>query len=97
MASQLLPPPNLHVDVFDETGGQLLGRAMLLFEPAPIEGLATRGVLHPDREFGLEPGAHYLRLPTNEGWQVELRASERPGAYAVVASSTPVFVPVGGE
>lgn len=97
MASQLLPPPNLHVDVFDETGGQLLGRAMLLFEPAPIEGLATRGVLHPDREFGLAPGAHYLRLPTNEGWQVELRASERPGAYAVVASSTPVFVPVGGE
>ncbi|MCC6237174.1 MAG: hypothetical protein IT299_06335 [Dehalococcoidia bacterium] len=97
MTTQLTLPPNLHVDVFDESGGRLLGRAMLLFEPAPIEGLATRGWLQPDRDFGLVPGIHHLRLPSNEGWQVELQASERPGAYSVVAPSTPVSVSVGGE
>jgi hypothetical protein len=93
-----LPPGNLRVEVYDQLGGRLLGRAMLRIEPAPPDGEAQRARLEPDREFELEPGSHYyLRLPSAEGWQVELREGERAGSFAVVAPSTPMSAAVGGE
>lgn len=90
------PPGNLKVEVFDELGGRLLGRAMLRIEPAPADGQAQRARLDPDPQLGLHPGAHYLRLPSGEGWQVELRPAEGD-SFAVMAPATPMSAAVGGE
>lgn len=91
------PPGNLRVDVFDELGGRLLGRGLLRIEPAPADGQAQRARLDPDSRASLEAGPHYLRLPSGEGWQVELRADARAGWYAVMAPATPMSAAVGGE
>jgi hypothetical protein len=97
MPSVTLAPGNLRVEIFDELGGRLLGRAMLRIEPAPTDGQAQRARLVPDREASLSAGSHYLRLPSGEGWQVELREGEAAGSFAVVAFSTPLSAAVGGE
>ncbi len=97
MSTLTVAPGNLHVEVYDELGGRLLGRAMLRIEPAPTEGHALRAHLATDRDLQLEAGDHYLRLPSAEGWQVELRPSQQANEFAVVAPSTPMSAAVGGE
>ncbi len=90
---------NLRVDIFDQLGGQLLGRAMLLIEPAPNEGRVERARLEPGAELVLHAGPHYLRLPSGEGWQVELRAlrAGEVDSFGVMAAATPMSAAVGGE
>ncbi len=88
---------NLRVDVFDELGGRLLGHAMLRIEPAPLSGHVRRARLEPDPPLRLGAGPHYLRLPSGEGWQVELQPDARGVTLAVAGSATPTSAAVGGE
>ena len=88
---------NLRIDVLDSLGAQLLGHARLLIEPAPFSGQVERARLEPDPQLRLEPGAHVLRLPTGEVWEVELIAHEAGSMMAVFAGATPTFPTAGGE